>query len=62
METPETVLVALFAPKKQPKAIRMEATKVGDKLYRLEVEASLEPGEYSITPEGSNQVFCFQVF
>jgi len=52
----------LFAPKKPPKAIRMEATRIGDKLYRLEVEESLEPGEYSISPEGSNQVFCFQVY
>jgi hypothetical protein len=52
----------VFAPKKQPKAIRMEATKLADKLFRLEVEESLEPGEYSITPEGSNQVFCFQVY
>ena len=40
----------------------MEATRIGDKLYRLEVEESLEPGEYSISPEGSNQVFCFQVY
>jgi hypothetical protein len=52
----------MFAPKKQPKAIRMEATKIADRLFRLEVEESLEPGEYSITPEGSNQVFCFQVY
>ena len=52
----------VFAPKKQPKAIRMEATRISDKLFRLEVEESLEPGEYSITPEGSNQVFCFQVY
>jgi hypothetical protein len=52
----------LFAPKKQPKAIRMEATRIGDRLYRLEVEESLEPGEYSISPEGSNQAFCFQVY
>jgi len=26
------------------------------------VSESLEPGEYSLSPEGSNQVFCFQVF
>jgi hypothetical protein len=51
-----------FAPKKTPKALRMEATRIGEKLYRLEVEDSLEPGEYSISPEGSNQVFCFQVY
>ena len=53
----------VFSPKKQPKAIRVELTRLNtDKLYRLEVEESLEPGEYALTPQGSNQVFCFQVF
>ena len=33
-----------------------------EKLYRLEVEESLEPGEYALSAEGSNQVFCFQVY
>ena len=52
-----------FSPKKQPKAIRVELTHLNtDKLYRLEVEESLEPGEYAFSAEGSNQVFCFQVF
>ena len=53
----------VFSPKKQPKAIRVELTRLNtDRLYRLEVEESLEPGEYALTPEGSNQVFCFQVY
>ena len=53
----------VFSPKKQPKAIRVELTRLNTgKLYRLEVEESLEPGEYAFSPEGSNQVFCFQVF
>ena len=53
----------VFSPKKQPKAIRVELTRLNaDKLYRLEVEESLEPGEYALSPEGSNRVFCFQVF
>ena len=52
----------MFAPKKQPKAIRMEATRISDKLFRLEVEESLEPGEYALSADGSNQVFCFQVY
>ena len=52
-----------FSPKKQPKAIRVELTRLnGDKLYRLEVDESLEPGEYALSAEGSNQVFCFQVY
>jgi hypothetical protein len=53
----------VFSPKKQPKAIRVEVTRLsGDKLYRLEVDESLEAGEYALTAEGSNQVFCFQVY
>ena len=52
-----------FSPKKQPKAIRVELTRLNtEKLYRLEVEESLEPGEYALSAEGSNQVFCFQVY
>jgi hypothetical protein len=52
-----------FSPKKQPKAIRVELTHLNtDKLYRLEVEESLEPGEYAFSMDGSNQAFCFQVY
>jgi hypothetical protein len=55
----------LMSPKKRQGAmpIRMQVTRLGsDKLYQIEVEESLENGEYSLSPEGSDQVFCFQVF
>jgi hypothetical protein len=55
----------LMSPKKRQGAtpIRMQVTRLGaDNLYQIEVEESLENGEYSLSPEGSNQVFCFQVF
>jgi hypothetical protein len=52
----------LFGPKKQPRAIRLDVTRVEGNLYRIEVDESLDPGEYSLSPEGSNQVFCFQVY
>lgn len=52
----------LFGAKKRPQRIRLEVSRVEGNLYRMEVGESLERGEYSITPEGSNQVFCFQVF
>ena len=52
----------LFSPKHPPKAIRVEVTRLAPDLYRIEVNESLEPGEYSLSPEGSSQVFCFQVF
>jgi hypothetical protein len=51
-----------FGPKKQPKAIRIEATRLTGNVYKIEVDESLEPGQYSLSPEGSNQVFCFEVF
>jgi len=28
----------------------------------VEANEMLENGEYSLTPSGSNQVFCFQVY
>ena len=51
-----------IGPKKQPPAIRLEVSRLDKGLYRIEVGDSLEAGEYSLSPEGSNQVFCFQVF
>ena len=50
-------------PKKPLKPIRVEVTRLSrDGLFRIDVQESLERGEYSLTPEGSNQVFCFQVY
>ncbi len=54
-----------FSHKKKQTAmpIRIEITKVSsDNLYRIEVNSSLEKGQYSLTPDGSNQVFCFEVY
>jgi hypothetical protein len=42
--------------------ITMSLAPIGGSLYRLEVVPSLENGEYGLSPEGSNQVFCFTVF
>ena len=55
----------LFSPKKKNSAapIRIDVTKVSsDNLYKIEVNDSLENGEYSLSPEGSDQVFCFSVY
>jgi hypothetical protein len=52
-----------FGSKKGQEALRMEVTKLSaDGVYKIEVNDDLEPGEYTLTPEGSNQVFCFQVY
>ncbi len=55
----------LFSHKKKQTAmpIRIDVTKLSsDGLYRIEVVSSLDKGEYSLTPDGSNQAFCFQVY
>jgi hypothetical protein len=53
----------LFPAKKTPPAIRIVVTRLSaDGVWKIEVDESLEPGEYSLSPEGSNQAFCFQVF
>jgi hypothetical protein len=54
----------LFSRKKKQVArpIMVNVTRLDDNLYRLEVVDSLDDGEYSLTPEGSNQVFCFAVY
>jgi hypothetical protein len=52
----------VFSQKKQPRPIRIEVNRVSGNLYRIEVDESLDPGEYSLSPEGSSRVFCFQVY
>lgn len=49
-------------PKDSARPIRLEVTRLDEKLFRIEVDESLEAGEYSLTPAGSNQMFCFQVY
>ncbi len=51
-----------FTKKKPVKRYALTFKKVTEALYRMEVDESLPPGEYALTPTGSNSVFCFGVF
>ncbi|MEI9971573.1 MAG: hypothetical protein WDO73_05645 [Ignavibacteriota bacterium] len=52
-----------FTAKHPAQPIRIVVTKLSsDGVWRIEVDESLEPGEYSLSPSDSNQAFCFQVF
>ena len=63
LESKEGHREILFGAKKGPAALHMEVRKLSaDGIYRIEVEDELDPGEYSLSPEGSNQAFCFQVY
>jgi hypothetical protein len=50
--------------RKRNHPLRVTVKPLGDRLYRLEVNEGLglENGEYSLSPEGSNSVFCFGVY
>jgi hypothetical protein len=51
-----------FAAQRNGEPIRIEVTKLGDTLSRIEPYNGLNPGEYALLASGSNQVFCFAVF
>ena len=42
--------------------LHLTVTRVSANLYRIEAAETLDPGEYSLSPSGSNQVFAFQVY
>jgi len=45
-----------------PRPLRLTVTRLEGKLYRLEADEELENGQYAVSPNGSNTVFCFEVY
>ena len=45
-----------------PRPLHLAVSRLDGSLYKIEVNVALENGEYVLTPSGSNQVFCFQVY
>ena len=56
------LILPLKPGKNAPKPLRMNVTRVNDNLYRMELSETLANGEYTLSPEGSNQVFSFSVY
>jgi len=54
----------LLARKKKggSRPVRIMVSPMGERLYRIDVNETLENGEYCLSPNGSNQVYCFQVY
>ncbi|HYP05163.1 MAG TPA: hypothetical protein VER03_02925 [Bryobacteraceae bacterium] len=42
--------------------LHLQVTKLDERLYRVEVDEALENGEYSLSPDGSDETFSFQVY
>ena len=47
---------------KNPAAIHVDIKRLSDDLVRIQVSDSLPNGQYSFTPQGANDVFCFEVY
>jgi hypothetical protein len=47
---------------KNPEPAHINIKRLDEGLVRLEVSDSLANGQYSFTPQGSNDVFCFEVY
>jgi len=45
-----------------PRPLFLMVTPLSPGLFRVEVNEYLENGEYCLSPDGSNQVFCFTTF
>jgi hypothetical protein len=48
--------------KQNPQPHILSVFPVAAGLFKLRVDASLERGEYCMSPDGTNDVFCFAVF
>ncbi len=42
--------------------LHLSVTKVDGRLYRVEASEPLDNGQYSLSPNDSNKVFCFEVY
>ena len=54
----------LVLRKKKPVArpLKLSVFRIQGDLFKVRVDESLATGEYSLSPEGSNAVFCFAVY
>lgn len=44
------------------KPLRLSVTRLDKGLYKVEADQELENGQYAVSPNGVNTVFCFEVF
>jgi hypothetical protein len=40
----------------------LRVTPLREHLFKIEASQPLENGEYALTPNGDNRVFCFEVY
>lgn len=48
--------------KDNPRPVILSISRLSGNLYRVEVNEGIDNGEYCLSPDGTNDVFCFQVY
>ena len=56
------ILLSQKRKKDSPRPLHLSITKLAPGLFRIEANETLDNGEYALTPDGSNTVFCFQIY
>jgi hypothetical protein len=56
------VTMALRRTRGGSKPLRLSVTRLDRGLYRVEADQEMENGQYAISPNGANTVFCFEVY
>jgi hypothetical protein len=54
--------VSLGKRSRKDKPIPLKVTRVDEGLFRVEVDTPLENGEYTLSPEGSDEAFAFTIY
>jgi hypothetical protein len=56
------VMIGHKKPKNVQRPIHLAITRLDDRLYQIEVDEPLENGEYTLTPQGSDETFSFAIY
>ena len=54
--------VSMSSGKRRGRALHLMVVPLSGHLYRIEADEALENGEYVLTPNGDNRVFCFSIY
>lgn len=56
------VMIGHKKPKNVQRPVHLSITRLDDRLYRIEVDEPLDNGEYTLTPQGSDDTFSFSIY
>lgn len=54
--------VSATSGKRRGRALHLTVKALSNHLFRIEADEPLENGQYLLTPNGENRVFCFEIY